>query len=1447
MVGRSERFTKEKTPIWIYSTVSLVTDQAGDPSGYISVGRDITEQVRAERAEQEQRNFTEALQRNILTIRDSLEMEELLSRILDNLEAIIPHDTASIMLLEGDTAHLVKGRGYEEQGFEADLNEIYFPIADIQPLSEMRETQLPIIVKDVTTDPRWSEYQEAEAINWIRSYIGVPIILEEELLGFLNVDSTQPNYFSETHAAHAQIFANQIAIAIRNARLHDETVRRTRYLETLRRLSQRAMPEREIKSFMQTVMDGLAQEFGYGLVGIALGDDDKRELTLLAASGTELEDSGLPEGSRQSYDTGILGWVISNNRPYFTGNTNLDPHYVSLPSGEEMKSQIAVPLRKDGQAIGVLTVEDKKLHAISQVDLTAMVELSEELALHIDNLRLYEQTREQSILLEQRVAERTQELSAANDILSAQSRTLSELVNELTKRSDILATLHEVSLNVGAHLDNDELLDTIVKMAVRLLDADMGGNIYLYDVESNTLKLESGIGPDKDYVGDILNPGQGLAGHIFETQTPLIVEDYREWEGRTSIDADYPFTCIMGVPLLLHDACIGVLSVNSDKSQRVFFEDDRWLAELFGSYAAVAINNAQLYSQLERELTERLHKERELQESQARFSGIVELAPNAIVSVDSERRIILFNQAAERIFGYAEEEVLGEHVNLLIPDQFTEKYITLVKDSSEGGISAPQQLGSFGRLTNGKRKDGSEFPAEADVSMQIISDGVIGTIVLQDITERVEREKWLQFQARLLESVSEAVIATDLDGTILYWGDGAERLYGYSAEETLVRPVNQFFDMKSAGDPKKREVAAATAAGWSGEHKQTDQQGNELWLHSTMSPIKDEDDQHFGFVTIDRNITEAKKLIEAEREQRVLAEALNDIAVAVTSTLEFDEVLERVLHNLVRVIPADAANIMLIEGDVASVAGSKGYQELGVADLSIGFTLVVSDYDTLTTMISTRQPLLINDKHNDPQWKQSQGSHWIQSYLGVAIVIHNQPIGFLQLFDRETNRFSENDTKRIGVFTAQVATAIHNARLFEAENRERLRAQTLQRTAEALTDSMMLPSNLTLILEELRTLVDYDCSGVLLVDESTMRFSSVLGEGNQRLIGREFDLRTLPKMREFLLANSANKQTTIAELGDLQSVLDPEATFANWYAIPLVASGTVLGLLGLSYTEERTLTEEEQSIITAFSEQAALAIRNSLFIHEIERNLNRLKNAQEQLVRSTRLSTAGQVAAGVAHQINNPLTAIIGRTHLLQMDLEHGTAAYRSVENIQQAAYRAGNIVQRMLDLARDYDFDFQPMDINASIERALSLIRVKFELENVQLEFEPDESLPPMMGSDQHLQDVWLNLLFNAYEAIISHDGERKITIRSHLNAPKNSVEISVTDTGPGIPEEIRDELFMPFVTTKEGGTGLGLSICREIVSYHEGDLQLVDSLGGETTLIVSLPRDFSPPPDNQ
>ena len=225
--GRSQRFTTDKTPIWINSTISLITDQSGTPTGYISVGRDITEQMNVEKAEQEQRKFTEALQSNILTIRDSLEMEGMLSRILENLDAIVPHDTASIMLLEGETAHLVKGRGYEEQGFQGKLTDLYFPITDLPVLSSMRETQLPVLVDDITTDPRWAEYREAESINWIRSYLGVPISQEGELLGFLNVDSTQKNYFSETHAAHAQTFANQIASATRNARLYEETIRRT--------------------------------------------------------------------------------------------------------------------------------------------------------------------------------------------------------------------------------------------------------------------------------------------------------------------------------------------------------------------------------------------------------------------------------------------------------------------------------------------------------------------------------------------------------------------------------------------------------------------------------------------------------------------------------------------------------------------------------------------------------------------------------------------------------------------------------------------------------------------------------------------------------------------------------------------------------------------------------------------------------------------------------------------------------------------------------------------------------------------------------------------------------------------------------------------------------------------------------------------------------------------
>lgn len=228
--------------------------------------------------------------------------------------------------------------------------------------------------------------------------------------------------------------------------------------------------------------------------------------------------------------------------------------------------------------------------------------------------------------------------------------------------------------------------------------------------------------------------------------------------------------------------------------------------------------------------------------------------------------------------------------------------------------------------------------------------------------------------------------------------------------------------------------------------------------------------------------------------------------------------------------------------------------------------------------------------------------------------------------------------------------------------------------------------------------------------------------------------------------------------------------------------------------------------------------------------------AEKIAIRTARLAAAGEIAAGVAHQINNPLTAIIAEAQILMEDLSPKSPAQRSARAIKDAAVRAGIVVQRMLNLTRDLPYDLVSTDINRSVERAVSLVRTQIEPQIARIVLSLERELPSVHASEQHLEDVWINLLLNARDALLdSSDGMIEV---STLTAPTHAaIQVIVRDNGPGIALDQQQTIFDPFVTSKLQGTGLGLSICQEIIMRHQGSIEVESAPGHGAAFIVTLP----------
>ncbi len=238
--------------------------------------------------------------------------------------------------------------------------------------------------------------------------------------------------------------------------------------------------------------------------------------------------------------------------------------------------------------------------------------------------------------------------------------------------------------------------------------------------------------------------------------------------------------------------------------------------------------------------------------------------------------------------------------------------------------------------------------------------------------------------------------------------------------------------------------------------------------------------------------------------------------------------------------------------------------------------------------------------------------------------------------------------------------------------------------------------------------------------------------------------------------------------------------------------------------------------------------------NKVEARTNEIKKIHSQLFRSEKLASLGKLAAGVAHEINNPLTGILTNSSLLLEDLHEGDPKREDVEVIVKETIRCREIVKRLLDFAKQIAPQKKLTNINTLIENIILLVRNQTSFRNINIEKNLSANIPDIMVDPDQVQQVLINIILNASEAM-TRGGD--LTIDSGMNSNGDSIVISVKDTGPGIPEHIRENIFDPFFTTKEHGTGLGLSISYGIIEQHGGTINVDTITGSGTTFTIYLP----------
>jgi two-component system NtrC family sensor kinase len=236
----------------------------------------------------------------------------------------------------------------------------------------------------------------------------------------------------------------------------------------------------------------------------------------------------------------------------------------------------------------------------------------------------------------------------------------------------------------------------------------------------------------------------------------------------------------------------------------------------------------------------------------------------------------------------------------------------------------------------------------------------------------------------------------------------------------------------------------------------------------------------------------------------------------------------------------------------------------------------------------------------------------------------------------------------------------------------------------------------------------------------------------------------------------------------------------------------------------------------------------------VKERTHELQDMQDSLVRSEKLASLGKMAAGVAHEINNPLTSILINTHLVLEKLEKNSASRENLNLIADETSRCSEIVKGLLEFSHQNPPEKKFADVNDIINLSIDVLKNQVTFQNIKIKKRLDADLPQIQIDSDKIKQVFLNLMLNAAEAM--PDGGSLVII-SRLSEKKKNIEIELTDSGLGIAKENINKLFDPFFTTKTGGTGLGLAVSYGIIEQHKGKIEVKSQEGRGSSFIIKLP----------
>jgi signal transduction histidine kinase/CheY-like chemotaxis protein len=586
---------------------------------------------------------------------------------------------------------------------------------------------------------------------------------------------------------------------------------------------------------------------------------------------------------------------------------------------------------------------------------------------------------------------------------------------------------------------------------------------------------------------------------------------------------------------------------------------------------------------------------------------------------------------------------------------------------------------------------------------------------------------------------------------------------------------------------------------------------------------------------------ENARLYEGVMRRAAEQESLVEAGRLLTGTLQVSEVLHR-LSELVRSrFGADVVRILISDDDVPGVF--RLHAQAGTTRTAKDTEQHGEDNEGLIGWIAThRTPLAYSDVLTEPgvkrrDWLASEG---FVSFLGLPLFLESELVGILTILYRARHAFTPEELALGEALATSASVAIRNARLYE-QTQERLRqTETLLAVSQDASSTLELTEILRRTTRAMVRSLGADTGGAWLLTEDGSRFVPIVGYHVPRELLGALDSATLksmdPRVSDWrrvegpLYASHSQEDTRFTH--PFARLLPHKSILIQ----PMRWKGVSIGGFAIAWLKEHhRFTSDELRLAEGIALQAAVASENSRLYEGVKQQMVELKRTQAQLIQSTKLAAIGELAANIAHEINNPLTSVLGFASYLAEQVSPGQPMREELDLIQEEAGRARDIVRDLLHFSRQREFIPQITDLNTVLEQTLSMVRRQGALDAISLREEYAPGLAPVEIDVPRIKQVFLNLINNAVYVMKDRGGS--LTIRSQASGAM--VQVEVTDTGTGIAPEHLDRIFEPFFTTKPevSGTGLGLSVSMGIVESHGGTIEVQSELGKGSTFTVKLP----------